>query len=209
MVPEPSYNCTHLAAPKIARTKKFICALAHGPTIVNLDYIDQCLRRNEKLEPDDFLLKETPEESARGYKLSQSVERARLNKCRLLRNYVIYGTENVHGGFDTYKAIIEQNGGTCLMYRARATSTANASRAAVPDGEANGTMPSTPDYLYLVSSSKPEDAKIWPKFRKMAQEKGKIPRIVHTDWVLDLALRQEVQWHDKYELSEAQVKAVA
>lgn len=201
-MPEPSFNCTHLAAPKIARTKKFICALAHGPTIISLDYIGKCLAKKERLDPNEFLLKETPEERSKGYNLAESIERARSNKGRLLRSYNIYATENVYGGFDTYKAIIEQNGGICMLYRARATSTANATRIGCPGQDGDVTTPSTPDYLYLVSTSKPEDAKLWPKFRQMAQEKGKIPRIVQNDWVLDLALQQEIRWHDKYELPE-------
>ena len=208
MLSEPSSNCTHLAAPKIVRTKKFICALAHGPTVITLDYIEQCLSTDKRLDPEDFLLKETPEESAKGYKLSESIERARVNKCRLLRNYTVYCTEHVHGGFDCYKAIIEENGGKCLLYRARATSTAIASRASGPDMDGNDTALSTPEYLYLVSSTRPEDAKLWPKFRQMAQEKGKIPRIVNNDWVLDMALRQEIHWRDTYELSDKNVRAV-
>lgn len=202
-----SLNCTHLAAPKIARTKKFICALAHGPTVISLDYIEQCLSKNERLDPNDFLLKETPAESSKGYKLSESIERAKANHCRLFRGYTIYCTEGVHGGFECYKAIIEENGGKCLLYRARATSTANATRTDGPGEDGDNAAPSTPDYQYLMSSSKPEDIKLWPKFRQLAQEKGKISRIVNNDWVLDSALRQEVQWHDKYELSETKATA--
>ena len=198
---EVSSNCTHLAAPKIARTIKFISALAYGPTVIKLDYLEQCLSRKERLDPNDFLLTETPEERARGYNLAESIERARSNKCRLLRGYTIYVTDNVHGGFNTYKAIIERNGGTCLLYRARATSVANASRVDGPEQETDRATPSTPDYLYLASSSRPEDAKLWPRFRQMTQEKSKIPRVVHTDWILDVALRQEIIWDDKYELS--------
>lgn len=195
-----SPNITHLAAPRIVRTKKFVCALAHGPTVLSLDYIEQCLAKNERLDPNDFLLEETAEDTSKGYNLAESVERAKANKGRLLRDYTIYCTEKVRGGFDTYKAIVEENGGTCLLYKARATSAANQSRTDGADEDEDAQSPSTPEYIYLISGHDKDDMKLWSKFRHMAQSKGRSPRIVHTDWVLDAALRQEVRWDHKYEL---------
>ena len=191
--------CTHLAAPKVARTRNFVCALAHGPMVLKSEYIEQCLLSDKKLDPSQFLLKETAEDISRGYKLADSVRRAKENKGRLLRGYTIWCTENIHGGFDAYKEIISANGGTCQLYRARPTSIAAAARAGAIDADSEDTGPSTPAYLYLVSNNSPEDVKFWPKFRQMAQEKGKIPRIVKNDWVLDLAIRQEIRWLDEYE----------
>lgn len=193
-------SCTHLAAPKIARTQNFVCALAHGPMVLNSNYVEQCLMSEKRLDPEKFLLKETAEDLSRGYKLADSIERAKENKGRLLRGYTIWCTENIHGGFDAHKEIISANGGTCQLYRARPTSIAAAARAGAIDADNEDSSLSTPDYLYLVSSNRTEDTKFWPKFRQMAQEKGKIPRIVKNDWVLDMAIRQEIRWRDEYEL---------
>lgn len=192
--------CTHVAAPKLARTNNFVSALAHGAVVLNSNYVEQCLASDKMLNPEDFLLQESVEDLARGYKLAESRERAKQNKGRLLGGYTIWCTENVHGGFDAYKNIITVNGGTCLLYRARPTSIAAAAQTGTADAGNDGTDSSTPsDYLYLVSSHQAEDAKLWPKFRQMVQDRGKIPRIVRSDWVLDMAIRQEILWKDDYE----------
>lgn len=168
--------------------------------VLNSNYIEQCLLTDKKLDPEKFLLKETAEDLSRGYKLADSIERAKQNRGRLLRGYTIWCTENIHGGFDAHKEIISANGGTCQLYRARPTSIAAAARAGAVDADNEDSGPSTPAYLYLVSSNRTEDTKFWPKFRQMAQERGKTPRIVKNDWVLDMAIRQEIRWRDEYEL---------
>jgi Regulator of Ty1 transposition protein 107 BRCT domain len=37
--------CTHLAAPHILRTEKFLCALAYAPTVVSLDWVSHCVEK--------------------------------------------------------------------------------------------------------------------------------------------------------------------
>lgn len=196
---EKGHKCTHIAVPRIVRTPKFVASLAHAPTVLTLDYIDQCLAQNTKLNPEDFLIHESSEDRVRGYNLAQSMARAKVNKCRLLRGWTIYCTEGIRGGFDPYKDIITENGGICQLYKARASSAA----LVTPLGgrrEDDGDSQSTPDYLYLVSGSSAEETKLWPKFRQMAQSKGRTPRIVNNDWILDLAIKQEIRWSPDYEL---------
>lgn len=196
-------NCTHLAAPNIIRTQKFICALAHAPIVLSIDFVDQCLEENKKLPPENFLLNDPEGEKRLGMKLIDATARARENKCRLLQGYSIYCTETVHGGFDTYKSIVEANGGKCLLYRARAGS--SISRVGGLDGDVDDSFSDTPDYAYLLSGVAQDEVRLWPKFRQMAQGSGRIPRIVRTDWMLDLALSQRITWHETYELKEGKV----
>lgn len=198
-------NCTHLAAPTIIRTQKFICALAHAPIVLSTDFVDRCLEENKKLPPEEFLLNDPEGETRLGMKLTDATARARENKGRLLQGYSIYCTETVHGGFDTYKSIIEANGGKCLLYRARAGS--SNSRVGGLDGEVDDVMSDTPEYAYLISGIAHDELRLWPKFRHMAQAMGRFPRIVRTDWMLDLALSQRVTWHKSYELTEENVSA--
>ena len=171
--------------------------MAHAPTVLTSDYIDQCLAQNTRLNPEDFLLKENKEDGIRGYKLADSIARAKINKCRLLRGYTIYCTMGLRGGFNPYKDIVTENGGNCQLYKARASS------AAPPledDREIDVSQSSAPEYLYLVSDTSAEEAKLWPKFRQLAQSQGRVARIVNNDWLLDLAIRQEIRWSDDYEL---------
>ena len=141
-----------------------------------------------------------------GFRLSDALTRANENKGRLFRGYSIYVTEAIHGGFKTYKSIIEVNGGTCLMYRARAGSSLT-SRMDL-DEASNESDSSQPEYVYLVSGTSHEEAKLWPKFRQMVTGSGKEPRIVSNNWLLDTALSQQHQWKDIYSLTDKQIGAL-
>ena len=200
-------SCTHLASPRILRTQKFICALAHSPVIISTDFVNDCLTKNKRLEPEDYLLQDAEGEKRLGYKLSDSLARAKSNKGQLLRGYSVYCTESIHGGFETYKSIIEVNGGKCLLYRARAGSISTL-RAGL-DEDSDGSEAGTPGYVYLISGTTPEEAKLWPKFRQMIEGTGQQPLVVRHDWVLDLALSQKHQWRDVYILTDKNVTAAA
>lgn len=58
VVTEGGY-CTHLAAPSILRTEKFLCALPYGPTVVSLDWVEQCLEQDAVVGRTRFTLKLT------------------------------------------------------------------------------------------------------------------------------------------------------
>lgn len=123
------------------------------------------------------------------------------NKGQLLQKYLIYCTEAVHGGYDTYKSIVEANGGKCLVYRARAATSISGRTGAIDD-DADDIETASPKYIYLMSGVTHDEARLWPKFRKMAQTLGRVPRIVKTDWMINLGLSQQIQWHESYELTE-------
>ncbi|KAL8919998.1 MAG: hypothetical protein Q9172_004692 [Xanthocarpia lactea] len=200
VVQDPTH-CTHLASPSIVRTKKFVCALARAPMVISTDFVDDCLAKEEWREPEDYLLNDPAGEQRLGFKLSEAVSRAKNHRGQLLRGMPIYCTETVKGGFDVYKAIIEANGGKCLLYRARAGSVAG-SRAGGQDEDVDAMDTDEPEYLYLITGNTPVEMALWPKFRQMVQGTGKLPRIVQTDWLLNSALRQELHWEDVYELKE-------
>lgn len=201
LVTQDPAQCTHLASPGIVRTKKFVCALARAPMVVSTDYLDDCLTKNERLEPEDYILNDPVGEQKQCFTLSDAVGRAKNHRGQLLRGMSIYCTETVKGGFDVYKAIIEANGGTCLLYKARAGSMA-ASRAGGAEEDSNRMDTDEPEYIYLISGNTPAEVALWPKFRQMVQGTGKLPRIAETDWLLNSALRQELHWDKIYELRE-------
>ena len=198
-------SCTHLASPRIVRTEKFICALAHAPVILSTNFIEDCLTSNSRLDPKNYLLKDLDYEKKAEYKLSDALTRAKENKGRLFRGHSIYVTEAIHGGFDTYKSIIEVNGGRCFLYRARAGTTV-APKLGL-DEDTDESEPSQPEYAYLVSGTSHEEAKLWPKFRQMVAASDKIPRIVRNDWLLNTALSQEHQWKEYYALGDKDIGA--
>ncbi|KAI4116854.1 MAG: hypothetical protein LQ345_002796 [Seirophora villosa] len=207
LVTQDPTHCTHLAAPNLLRTRKFICALAYAPMVISSDYIDDCLAKEKRLEPEDYLLKDSDGEQRHGFQLNDSLSRAKNHRGRLLRGMTIYCTEAIKGGFDTYKAIIESNGGKCLLYKGRSGSV-TASRAAGQEEDPNGTVENGAKHLYLVSGTTPAEVALWSKFRSMVQGAGLVPRIAETDWLLNVALRQELHWSDRCELKEEYVSEV-
>lgn len=56
--------------------------------------------------------------------------------------------------------------------------------------------------IYLLSGVAPDQLKVWPKFCQMVESIGKTPRIVRVDWLLDIAMSQELRTADEYELTE-------
>lgn len=189
-------KATHIAVPRIMRTAKFLVAVAYAPEIISTDYIDACLKKNEALDPKKFKLKDTASEKKMGVSLDVSRERAQENQQRLLHGRQIYCVEKISGGFDTYQAIIEANGGTCVIYRGR--------HATIPSGRGggeDGTEDDPQNEVYLLSSDSKEDSRLWTRFTQMAEGSRKRARIVRSDWLLDSAICQEVQPPEEYELS--------
>ncbi|KAL8997525.1 MAG: hypothetical protein Q9169_003220 [Polycauliona sp. 2 TL-2023] len=169
--------------------------------VISTEFVDDCLAKDEWRDPEDYILNDSAGEERMGFKLSEAVSRAKDQPGQLLRGTSIYCTETVKGGFDVYKAIIEANGGKCLLYKGRAGSN-TVSRGGGEDEDDDAMDTDEPEYLYLISGHTPVEKALWPKFRQLVQGTGKLPRIVVTDWLLNSALRQQLHWDDVYELKE-------
>src|SRR4051812_30269450 len=88
-----------LCAPKIVRTRKFVSALACAPTVVSTSYLDYALKHNKLPPPEKHLLHDREFEKQHKFRLHEALERAKQNKNHLLRNWTIFCTEKVTGGF--------------------------------------------------------------------------------------------------------------
>lgn len=142
--------------------------------------------------------------------MDEALERAETNKNRLLRKWTIFVTEKVSGGFDTYKEIINVNSGTATLYKGRTNVVPKAREHPDDDPEAGPEVKNQGgdeelDKIYLISGTLPEEIKLWEKFRADAEKKELVPRIVKTDWLINLAMSQQVEWDDKWELKEETV----
>lgn len=202
LVVQDARKCSHLAAPSILRTPKFVNALAYSPVIVNTDFMTQCLKKNELLDPMEFALVDKTAEERFSFSLGEAAAKAKKNKNKLLQGYNIYCVETIRGGFDAFKSIVDANGGNCLLFRGRL-----AHKVQPQDSSDDGSDedPSETE-VYLLSSVIPEHQKLWPRFRQIVQEIGKTPRIVRVDWLLDIAMSQELHAADDYELNEEMVE---
>ena len=185
-------NCTHLAAPAIVRTKKFLAALASGPTIVRSEFIDACIKDGEVPDATDFALKDTSNEKKFGLKLKDAVTRAKANKRSLLRRIPIYCTEDIPNKPDTYKDIVQANGGTFTVFRGKPFA-----KKVNPEEDEGGNEP-----VYLISGTNPKEKALWSTFKDEARKGNMVPRIVPTEWILDTAMAQQLKWSDDYLLDD-------
>ena len=186
--------CDSLAAPNIVRTVKFLCALARGPTVISSTFIDQAIETGDVPDVDDFILQDEEAEKKHNIKLEKSVARAKANRGKLLVGIPIYCTEKIRAGPDSYKAIAEANGAIFKIYRARSGTTI---RPATAEEEGK-----PPEPVYLLSSDARDEKSLWPKFREMAFQGNMEPRIVVPDWLLDVAMAQQVRFDEKYKVEQ-------
>ncbi|KAI5800123.1 BRCT domain-containing protein [Geopyxis carbonaria] len=177
-------QCTHLAAPHLVRTEKFCCALAKAPVVVSTDWIEACIKKEQIVETESYLLKDSEGEKRLNINLESSLLRAKENQGQLLKGKTIYCTPGVHGGYEVCKRIVEANGGVCISFRM-------AKRPANTTDDDHVTV--------LLSSDEPSDKKLWGAFRKIAQSKYSIYR---ADWLLDLAMSQRIEYGEKYEICQ-------
>ncbi|GAM83583.1 hypothetical protein ANO11243_015710 [Dothideomycetidae sp. 11243] len=201
-------ECNLLCAPRILRTRKFVMAISCAPEIVNTGYLDYALKHRELQDTAAYGLQDREMESKWGINLAESLLRAKDNNHKLLRGWTLYVTDKVGGGFETFKDIIEANGGTAIPYKGRTGVQLPRRRLKLEDDPEAGLESQNQggneetDYVYLISGTADEEVKIWPTFRKLAEKQGLEARIVKTDWVLNCAMAQRVEWDEQWELSE-------
>ena len=171
--------------------------MAYAPTIISTEFIDRCLEEDELLESIDFLLQDEANEKRFSISLAQSQKRAKDNRNRLLQGRIIYCVENVHGGFETYKSIVEANGGYCNMYRGRPVTMVPSRRA---DSETSTADDDAQAEVFLISGAGKDQERLWARFRQMAEGSRKVPKVVRPDWLLESAMAQQVLPVGNYEL---------
>ncbi|KAK2033859.1 BRCA1 C terminus domain-containing protein [Colletotrichum zoysiae] len=191
LIVQDNQPCDYLAAPHMVRTVKFLKTLAKGPTILSSDFIDAALDTGEVPDPDEFLLDDKENEKKFGVTIETAVSRARANLGKLLWTVPIYCTANICNGPDSYKAIAEANGAMFKLYRARSGTTIKPTTE-----DEDGGAP--PEPVYLLSSNSADERALWPKFEEMARKGHMEPRIVAADWLLDVAMTQQVSFDEKY-----------
>ncbi|KAK6189478.1 hypothetical protein LQW54_013220 [Pestalotiopsis sp. IQ-011] len=180
----------YLVAPQVVRTVKFLRNLSKGAQVLSSEWIEQCLDTGEAPPPEDYLLQDKDNEKKFGFKLQVSVERAAKMKGKLLWNLPIYCTSSIKNGTDSYKAIADANGAIFLVYAARSGTTIKPTKPEDDDGG--------PEPVYLLSTASPEEKKLWPRFEAMARQGNMEARVVASDWLLDVVMKQELTFDEKY-----------
>lgn len=190
LIVQENSPCDYLAAPQMVRTIKFLKVLARGPDIINSSFIDACLEAGERVKVEDYKLADKTNEKKLGIKLEKSIARARENKGRLLWGIPVYCTKDIKGGADSYRPIAEANGAIFKTFTGRGASTIKPTK---PDEDAGGQEP-----VYLLTSNSKAEKDLWPRFEKMVRDGNMEPRIVTADWLLQVAMSQELKFDKKY-----------
>jgi hypothetical protein len=202
LIDQPAADHFILCAPRIVRTRKFVCALAYAPEVLSTAFLDHCLSKKQlpsdaekvtlRLVDQDNEAKFLPKKGS----LERSLKFARENKRKLLKEWQIFCTEKVAGSWETYKDIVEVNGGTFFLFtgKSKMSLKKNGARSKSQDDEWQ--------QLFLVSGTRPEEKALWEKFRKMAKDNRMEPVIVETDWLLGVAMGQDTEvWNPKWRIS--------
>ncbi|KAI1814278.1 BRCT domain-containing protein [Poronia punctata] len=182
--------CDYLIAPQLVRTVKFLRNLSKGAVVLSSTWIEECLDTKQVPDPQEYVLKDKENEKRFDLKLETSIRRAQENKGKLLAGIPIYCTAGIKNGTESYKAIAEANGAIFMVYGPKSGSTIKPTN---PEEDENGQEP-----VYLLSTSTPEEKKLWKRFEDMARRGNMEPRVVASDWLLDMVMRQEVSFDEKY-----------
>jgi hypothetical protein len=191
MVVQENAPCNYLAAPGMVRTMKFLRCLAKGPDVINSSFITACIETGKRPPIKDYLLRDEVNEARFGVSIDKAVNRARANRGRLLWGVPVYCTAEIPNGVENFKIIAEANGAIFKVYRARSGTTIKPTTEE-EDGGAE------PDPVYLLSGGTTAERLLWPRFEEMARKGHMEPRIVMADWLLDVAMRQELVFDPKY-----------
>lgn len=177
--------------------------MACGPIIVSTSFIDACLSGGKVPDLEKHLLDDAEGEKRFDFRLSQSTERALQNKHRLLKDWQIFCTDKVNGGFDTYRDIIVANGGDAYLWNGRQTALKARKRVKNIDKDVSQNQEGDEeDTLFLIGSGDKSEKPLWEKFKGMAKSNGLRPMIVKVDWLLNIAMAQCVRSDPGWVLSE-------
>lgn len=213
--------CDFLCAPAVKKTVKFLMNLSRGVPILSSAFVDHMLDTStvppRAAIARDWALRDPAGEKEHRVSLGQSLERARALRRGhtrvssssadhlwsattaggVLWQVPVYCSTGLPLGVKSYKLVAEANGATFVPFSARSGSTIRPTTAE-EDGGAD------PEPVYLLSQPPPSttngatlptpkaEAELRAKFVKMAETGHMRPVIVKPNWLLDVAMRQEL-----------------
>ncbi|RYH64366.1 MAG: hypothetical protein EON54_06620 [Alcaligenaceae bacterium] len=181
-------QATHVISPRMARTKKFIVAIPHTPLFVNWQWLLDTVKL-KKLQPENKYPLEPALEAPWSQNLDFALILKRARKLQstggLFKNIVLLISDAVTkvGGFETYREIVEANGGTCGLVGRRGADTSNARVIMIADGKSD---PAIKKYEKSFAKNGKKG-----KENKMAAD-GDGCEVYDREWLMLCAIRQEI-----------------
>ncbi|CAI8019609.1 PAX-interacting protein 1 [Geodia barretti] len=102
-------DCTHLVAPRVARTVKFLSGVSVCRWVLTPDWIEQCEREGRLVSEEGFTLRDPDAEAMFMMDIPSSLQRARTSE--FLQGYWLHATASVQPSPESLRDIIECAGG--------------------------------------------------------------------------------------------------
>ncbi|KAJ7217976.1 BRCT domain-containing protein, partial [Mycena pura] len=159
--------CTHLIAPSVVRTEKFLCALAAGAFILSEKWATESIAANKLLPEEDYILRDNVSERKWNFSLVDAMAQAKKVGGKLFENQTFYVTPRVPIDTKLLKTVVTAQGGKLSPQ--------------TPTMRLMNTAPNR----YVISC--PEDISVW---RPLAEHHT----IYSQELLLMAALTQDIDW---------------
>ncbi|KAJ6593982.1 hypothetical protein B0H19DRAFT_920627 [Mycena capillaripes] len=170
-------ECTHLIAPGLVRTEKFLCALAAGAFILSEKWAIESAAANKLLPEEDYILRDKVSERKWNFRLVDAMTRAKEVGGKLFENKTFYVTSRVPVDTKLLKTVVTIQGGKISTQ----TPTVRI-------------LNSAPD-RYVISC--PEDISTW---RPLAKDHA----IYSQELLLNAAMTQQIEWDNpKFQVTDS------
>ncbi|KAI0630063.1 hypothetical protein C8Q77DRAFT_1063909 [Trametes polyzona] len=110
IVTKPS-ECTHLIVKSVVRTEKFLCAMAVAPYVISEKWAVASAATKKLLPEEKYMINDPETERKYGFKLAESLKRAKKNAGRLFTGKTFYVTPRVPVDSKLLKNVVTANGG--------------------------------------------------------------------------------------------------
>ncbi|CCG81571.1 BRCT domain protein [Taphrina deformans PYCC 5710] len=186
---EDPVNASHLIAPRIARTKKFVVAIAACEFFVHWDWLLDSVQAQKLLPESSFPPEAAPSAPwSKNLAFNNILERAKgfRHSGGFLAGLTILISDAVTkiGGFETYRDIVEVNGGTCGLVGRRGTDTKDGRVIMIADGKGD---PAIHRYLQSLGGKNGEKN----KENRITSQAGKA-EVYDREWLMTCSIRQEL-----------------
>eukprot|EP00795_Rhopilema_esculentum_P012733 gene12733-3459_t len=167
-------NCTHLIAPKITRTVKFLSAISVVNHIVTPSWIEESNKVGSLLDEAEYSLKDPESEEYFGFKLDVSMQRSRTRK--VFQGLKFFVTPKITPAPGPMKEIIECAGGEMVELKDGESAFAQFLESKIKKKENS----------YVVTCE--EDRGLWEPLHKEGHE------VYNVELVLSGVMKQELEW---------------
>ncbi|TFY79116.1 hypothetical protein EWM64_g4901 [Hericium alpestre] len=104
-------ECTHLIVKRLGRTEKLLSAIAVAPYVVTEKWATASAAAKQYLPPEKYPLIDPENEKRYGFKLQESLDRAKANQGQLYADMVFYVTPKVPIDKKLLKNVVAAHGG--------------------------------------------------------------------------------------------------